>query len=125
MIKANGLIEDVFMNIIVNSIKHSTGQLTIWICLDKDYIGTLEYYRVIIEDNGPGIPDDLKAKVFNRLQRGATKSKGNGLGLHLVKTLVESMDGSVKVEDRMPGDPGEGSRFVIMLPASGNGAHKE
>ena len=121
MIKANGLIEDAFMNVIMNSIKHSTGSLTIWICLDRDRVGTLEYYRTIIEDNGPGIPDDLKSKVFNRLQRGTTKSNGSGLGLHLVKTLVESVGGSVKVEDRMPGDPDKGSRFVILLPASGNG----
>ena len=121
MIKDNGLIEDVFMNVIVNSIKHSTGPLTIWICLDRDRIGALEYYRTIIEDNGPGIPDNMKDKVFNRLQRGTTKSNGSGLGLHLVKTLVESMGGSVKVEDRMPGDPNKGSRFVILLPVSVNG----
>ncbi len=124
IIKANGLIEDVFMNVIVNSIKHSTGPLTIWISLDSERIGALEYYRAIIEDNGPGIPDDLKDKVFNRLQRGTTKSNGSGLGLHLVKTLVESMGGSVKVEDRVPGDPGKGSKFIIMLPASGDWAQK-
>lgn len=125
MIKANGLIEDVFMNVIVNSIKHSTGPLTIWINLDRDLIGALEYYRTVIEDNGPGIPDDMKEKVFNRLQRGTTNSIGSGLGLHLVKTLVESMGGMVKVEDRIHGESTCGSRFVILLPASGNGVHKE
>ena len=113
------------MNVIVNSIKHSTGPLTIWIGLDQDYIGALAYYRTTIEDNGPGIPDDLKDKVFNRLQRGTTKSNGSGLGLHLVKTLVESMGGSVKVEDRIPGDASQGSKFVILLPVSGNIAQKE
>jgi signal transduction histidine kinase len=115
----------VFMNVIVNSIKHSTGPLTIWINLDRDHIDTLEYYRTVIEDNGPGIPDDMKEKVFNRLQRGTTNSIGSGLGLHLVKTLVESMGGMVKVEDRIPEESTCGSRFVILLPASGNGIHKE
>ena len=124
-IKANGLIEDVFMNVIVNSIKHSIGPLTIWISLDRDRIGALEYYRTVIDDNGPGIPDDMKEKVFNRLQRGTTNSRGSGLGLHLVKTLVESMGGMVKVEDRIRGESARGSRFVILLPASRNGIDKE
>jgi signal transduction histidine kinase len=40
-----------------------------------------------------------------------------GLGLYLVKSLVESYHGSVWVEDRVPGDHTKGSRFVVMLPA--------
>ena len=75
------------------------------------------YYKVSIEDNGPGIPDDMKDKIFNRLQRGETKARGMGLGLYLVKSLVDSYNGKVWVEDRVTGDHTKGSRFVVLLPA--------
>jgi signal transduction histidine kinase len=70
----------------------------------------------MIDDNGPGIPDDMKERVFNRMQRGDTKASGSGLGLYLVKTLVDSYGGKVWVEDRVKGDYGKGARFMVMLP---------
>jgi signal transduction histidine kinase len=48
--------------------------------------------------------------------KGDSKAKGIGLGLYLVKSLVESYDGQVWVEDRVPGDHTKGARFVVMLP---------
>jgi signal transduction histidine kinase len=72
----------------------------------------------MIEDNGPGIPDELKNVIFNRNARGNTKAMGTGLGLYLVKTLVDDYGGSVKVEDRVAGDRSKGSRFIVVLPAS-------
>jgi signal transduction histidine kinase len=75
------------------------------------------YYRVGISDNGPGIPDELKKKLFGRSQRGPTKTTGRGLGLYLVKELVDDFHGKVWVEDRVPEDYTKGSRFVVMLPA--------
>jgi signal transduction histidine kinase len=59
----------------------------------------------------------LKSIIFTRFQRGKSKASGRGLGLYLVKTLVEDFGGKVWVEDRMPGDSTKGSRFVILLPA--------
>ena len=75
-------------------------------------------YKVSVEDNGPGIPDYMKEKILNRLQRGETKAKGLGLGLYLVKSLVESYHGRVMVEDRVPGDHRKGSRFIVYLPVA-------
>ena len=71
-----------------------------------------------MEDNGPGIPDSLKARLFTRFQRGATKASGRGLGLYLVKTLVDDYHGTVRVEDRVPGDYKQGTRFVVRLLAA-------
>jgi len=70
-----------------------------------------------VEDNGPGIPDILKARIFNRFERGDTKAHGKGLGLYIVRSLIEDYHGRVWVEDRVPGDHAKGARFVIMIPA--------
>jgi signal transduction histidine kinase len=117
-VMANALLEDVFSNIVGNAIKHSSGPLTVDIGLDKVIEQNKGYYKVTIADNGPGIPDELKEKLFTRFQRGKTKAGGKGLGLYLVKSLVESFGGRVWVEDRVPGDHEKGSKFVILLPSA-------
>ncbi len=116
-VMANELLKDVFSNILGNAIKHSTEAVTIEIGLDMVSEAKKEYCNVTIDDNGPGIPDDIKSNIFTRFQRGKTKASGRGLGLYLVKTLVENFSGKVWVEDRVPGDYTKGSRFVVMLPS--------
>nr|WP_255668534.1 PAS domain-containing sensor histidine kinase [Methanocella sp. CWC-04] len=116
-VMANELLNDVFLNILGNAIKHTNDKVVIDVVLSEVINGGQKYYRVSIADNGPGIPDGQKELIFNRLYRGSTKAKGKGLGLFLVKTLVEKFDGLVWVEDKMPGDHNGGSKFVVMLPA--------
>jgi PAS domain S-box-containing protein len=118
MVMANDLLKDVFSNIIGNAIKHSQGPLTVDVRLEcTDHDGK-KYCRVTVDDNGPGIADDIKDRLFIRFQRGKTKASGRGLGLFLVKSLVESYHGMVHVEDRIPGDHSKGSRFVVELPVA-------
>lgn len=120
-VKANLLINDVFSNLIGNAIKHPNGDnVDISINLDTVRDNGYQYYKVSIEDNGPGIPDDMKDRIFYRAQRGLTNANGMGLGLYLVKSLVDSYNGKVWVEDRVNGDHTKGSRFVVMLPAIEN-----
>lgn len=114
---ASELLRDVFDNIVSNAIKHSTGQVEISISLTKMFENGWEYYKVAVEDDGPGIPDEMKSKLFQRKQRGRSKTAGSGLGLFLVKKLVEDFNGRVWVEDRVPGDYSKGAKFVVMLPA--------
>ncbi len=117
-VMANKLLRDVFSNLVGNAIKHSkVNGININLKLENASENGKNYYKVSVEDDGPGIPDDLKDKVFNRLQRGQTKSRGLGLGLYLVKSLVDSYHGKVWVEDRVEGDYTKGSRFVVLLPA--------
>ncbi|MGA9139164.1 MAG: PAS domain-containing sensor histidine kinase [Methanocella sp.] len=116
IVMANDLLKDVFSNIIGNAIKHSQGHLTIDVGLEHVEDDGKSYCRVTIDDTGPGIPDDLKGRLFARFQRGTTKASGRGLGLYLVKSLVESYKGRVRVEDRIPGDYSKGARFVVELP---------
>jgi PAS domain S-box-containing protein len=118
---ANELLHDVFVNLVGNAIKHTGDHADITIDLDVVNYKGGRYCRVMVEDNGPGIPDDFKGKIFNRILKGTDKAKGMGLGLYLVKSLVESYDGRVWVVDRVFGDHTKGARFVVMLPATEQG----
>ena len=117
-VKANDLIKDVFTNLIDNAIKHSYAEkpLVINVKLEQVKDKNKDFIRCAVEDNGPGIPDWVKSKIFMRFQRGVTKAHGKGLGLYLVRSLVKSYKGSVWVEDRVPGDYTKGVRFVMVFP---------
>jgi len=114
---ANELLYDVFTNLVTNAIKHTGDRASISIIMEKIKENRLQFCRISVEDNGPGILDDLKEVIFNRMLKGTTRSKGMGLGLYLVKSLVDSYGGKVRVEDRVPGDHAQGARFVVQLPA--------
>ncbi|MGA9140847.1 MAG: PAS domain S-box protein [Methanocella sp.] len=120
LVKANDLVTDIFTNLIGNSIKHSSPDkpLVIDIRVARVKEKDTGYLRITIEDNGPGIPNWLKDKIFLRFQRGQTSAHGKGLGLYIVRALVDDFGGKVWVEDRRPGDSGRGARFVVVLPAA-------
>jgi signal transduction histidine kinase len=74
-----------------------------------DRIATL-----VVEDQGPGIAEDKQATIFQRFERGAsTRSVGGlGLGLYIVKEIVDGQGGSIEVQSR----EGQGARFIVKLP---------
>ncbi len=115
-ILADDLLKDVFTNLIGNAIKHSPPErpLTVGINVAKTVEQGRPYYRICVEDDGPGIEDMQKTELFKRLSAGSARTKG--LGLYLVYMLVESYGGQVRVEDRVPGDRSCGSRFIVLLP---------
>ncbi len=99
---ANELLHDVFANLVINAIKHTGVRADIFINLERVEENGQSYCRVSVEDNGPGIPDDNKDTIFNRALMSTSKAKGMGLGLYLVKSLVDGYNGRVWVEDRVP-----------------------
>jgi len=117
-VMASRLLKDVFSNIVGNAVKHSSGPLKVSIGVRPCVYNGVSCCEVSIEDNGPGIPDGLKDAVFSRMKRGSTKAPGSGLGLYLVRSLVEGFNGRVWAEDRVPGEPGKGCRFVVQLPSA-------
>jgi PAS domain S-box-containing protein len=117
-VRANQLLKDVFSNIVGNAIKHSIGAVTIAIEVRTVSLNGRRHYEVWVEDDGPGIPDDLKEAIFSRAKRGSTNARGSGLGLYLARSLVEGFNGRVWAEDRVRGEHCKGSRFVVRLPAS-------
>ncbi len=117
-VKADDLLPDVFTNLVDNAIKHSQSRKPdVAVIVSRIGHSGRSYYKVDVEDDGPGIPDELKDMIFNRHLRSSKNSKGSGIGLFLVKTLVRSYGGQVWVEDREAGDRSKGARFVVMLPA--------
>jgi PAS domain S-box-containing protein len=115
-VMANPLLKDVFLNIVGNAIKHSTGPVHVAIRASPVKGHGKRCHEVTIEDDGPGILDGQKEKIFSRPDRTAN-AMGRGLGLYIVKSLVDGFGGSIRVEDRIPGDHSKGCRFVVLLPA--------
>ena len=121
-VPANELIGDVFSNILSNAIKHSDPHkpLIISVGIENVTWGEKSYFRILIEDDGPGISDVMKEKLFSRFTSGETMASGKGLGLYITRTLVQSFQGKLWVKDRVPGDYTRGTRFVILLPVAEN-----
>lgn len=112
VVRANAMLSSVLRNLIDNAVEHndkSTPRVEIAVDRDPD-AGTV---LVRIADNGPGIPDEQKRAVFGRGEKGLD-SEGLGLGLYLVRTLVDAFDGTVRVEDNDP----EGTVVTVELPAA-------
>lgn len=117
IVYANELLKDVFSNLVGNSVKHSAGPLVVNIELSSVGREDKIYYRVVVEDNGPGIPDEQKMNLFADIKKVESKAIRRGIGLRLVKVLVQSSHGQVWVEDRVRGDHTKGAKFVVELPA--------
>ncbi len=117
-VRANELLYDVFANLVSNAIKHTEGRASITISLDIRKEADRLSYLVSVEDDGQGIPDNIKDCIFSRLIKGNTRTNGSGIGLYLVKSLVDSYQGHVWVEDRVSGDYTKGARFAVLLPAT-------
>ena len=71
-----------------------------------------EHVVIEIEDNGQGIRDEYKDRIFDMYFRANDRSKGNGLGLYIVKKAVQKLNGTIQLRTHF----GKGSRFVIALP---------
>jgi signal transduction histidine kinase len=110
-VSADGLLPMIFANLIGNAVKFGGPGVEITIRVEEQDGEVL----VSVEDTGPGIPDEVKRLLFQRFERGMGRGRGEGLGLYLVRTLVERYGGKVRVDDRVPGHPGEGAAFRFTL----------
>ncbi len=103
-----GQIRQVFMNLIDNGVHAAgpTGEVRVDGRLDGGVV------EIAVEDSGPGVDPDTRRRLFEPLI--TTKTKGIGLGLALVRRIVERHGGDVAYAPRQ----GHGARFVVRLPVS-------
>ncbi len=110
------MLERVIENLVVNAATHTPAESRVWVRVRRTVSGVL----LTVEDDGPGVPDDLKATVFEAFRRGpgAAGLPGSGLGLSLVCRFAELHGGRAWVEDR----PGGGASFHVLVPDSEPGS---
>ncbi|MEU9092457.1 PAS domain-containing sensor histidine kinase [Streptomyces sp. NPDC087901] len=105
-------VDQVLGNLLENAVRHGEGTVTIEVAAapaKSDEKGT----AVTVSDEGPGIPEESMSRVFTRFWRGS-KRGGTGLGLYIVKGIVEAHGGTITVGR----GPGGGAEFRFILPVS-------
>jgi PAS domain S-box-containing protein len=104
-----GHLQQILVNLLSNAAKYGGGATAVTISLD----GT-GHAAISVEDNGPGVPEEFRPRLFERLSRAdrdAARAKGTGLGLYIVRGLAQANHGDVRHEP----DPAGGSRFIVDL----------
>ncbi|GAA6527021.1 ATP-binding protein [Intrasporangium sp. DVR] len=101
-------LQQVFFNLIENALRHGEAPVTVTLDLDGP---TGDWVLVLVDDEGGGIAEEDRDKVFGRFWRGSDGST-TGLGLYVVRGLVEAHGGTVAVES----SPAGGARFAVRLP---------
>lgn len=105
-------IRQIFINILSNAVKYTTSG---GIRLGFEYDG--EQLHFLVCDSGVGIPDedmDSLFKPFMRIEKNSRLAQGSGLGMYVVKGLVELLHGEIKVQSEV----GKGTQIEVILPAS-------
>ncbi|MBF0109129.1 MAG: DUF4118 domain-containing protein [Magnetococcales bacterium] len=105
-----GLMERVFNNLLENAARHTpSGSL---VTIGAQVVAP--FMEITIEDDGPGFPPGMENKLFEKFTRGRIEMPvtGFGLGLTIVRSIIEAHGGSVAAENRPEG----GARFILRLP---------
>lgn len=114
IIRADGpLLKQVWMNLLDNAIKFSPAEECITVALRSDNRNAV----VSVKDHGIGMADNTQRFIFDKFYQGDTSHhmEGNGLGLPLVKRILELHKGTVAVKSQA----GRGSTFIVRLPLDG------
>ncbi|MDT8322609.1 MAG: tetratricopeptide repeat protein [Bacteroidota bacterium] len=106
-------IKQILDNLLSNAIKYSPAGSTVHCGITRDADGV----RIVVRDHGPGFTEEDRAMLYQKFAKLSARPTGgeysNGLGLSIVKKLVDTMHGSIRCDSV----PGEGSTFTVTLPA--------
>jgi len=115
---AGPFLADAIENILINGIQHNNSEHpTVTVKIYKIEDNSDELIRFDFIDNGVGIPKEMREKIFSRNHKINYNSKGMGIGLYLVKKIIEAYNGKIWIEPRVKRDPSKGSIFSLVLPA--------
>jgi len=116
-VQANAFIEDVFDNLLFNAIKHNDSKkIEILIRVSKVEREGKKYFKFEFMDNGKGVKDDQKKNIFFRSDDMKRQVNRSGIGLSLVKNIIDSYNGLIWVENRVKDDFSKGSTFIVLIP---------
>jgi signal transduction histidine kinase len=105
----------IFQNILSNSVKYTPEKGEVRLSVRKKS----DHFLIKVKDSGCGIPEDQQSKIFTKLFRAENvrrlETDGTGLGLYIVKSIVEQSGGTIWFESTV----GEGTTFFIKFPLSG------
>jgi two-component system, OmpR family, sensor kinase len=100
-------------NLVANAISHSPPQSQVTITIARERRAAGVFARIEISDEGPGIPEHLLPRIFDRFVTSRqARGSGLGLGLYLAKAIVTEHHGDLTVSSK----PGIGTRFILCLP---------
>jgi signal transduction histidine kinase len=107
-------LERIIVNLLVNAREHAEGPVAILID------GRLDSVAITVVDEGPGIPETDRQRIFNRFARGSSAARGTGTGLGLSIALEHAvaLGGTIRIEDNTP----RGMRFTLEIPTEPDGA---
>jgi signal transduction histidine kinase len=113
-------LEHAFQNLLNNAARHAM-KVNPWVAVSVSKTTTSGEIEIRITDRGPGIPAQERHRIFDPFFRGQRaidqQVHGTGLGLSLVREIVEAHGGTIAISDA----PADGTQFIIRLPAAPNG----
>jgi len=116
-VKTNDLLLDVFENILINAAKfNNNSKIYIFIKVLRVQHQGMNYIRLEFMDNGIGISDTKKNLIFQKKVKKDLNIKGMGIGLSLVKKIIDGYNGKIWVEYKVKGDCSKGSNFILLIP---------
>lgn len=102
----------IIENLLGNAIKFSPKGKNVWVTVTEESLGAI----ITVQDEGPGISEEDQKKLYQNYMRLSARPTGGesstGLGLSIVKEIVDKMKGTIRCESKL----GEGTRFIVSLP---------
>ena len=116
-IQADELLKDVFENILINAVKHNDNpNIEIVIKTSKLQDDGIFFLQIEFIDNGKGIPEVRRKSIFTRGFKEDRSVSGMGLGLSLVKTIIDKYNAKILIESRVQEDYSKGTNFKLLFP---------
>jgi len=104
-------IKVLMNNLISNSVKYRRKNIPDAF-VKVSFLSSPGAYQIMVEDNGEGIPEESKSKVFDMFYRASTSNAGTGLGLYICKEIIHKLNGMIHLESTL----GSGTTVIIAIP---------